>query len=308
MGPYKVPYQKKYRFFLTLVDDHSRYTWLYLLQNKSEALSHLQNFLEYVKCHFSTNIKFISSDNALEFTSADCQQFFQSNGILHQTSCVNRPQQNARAERKHRHIHNIARSLRIQANLPLDFWGACVLTAAHLINKLPSPVLANQTPYYILHKTPPEYDHLKVFGCIAFAANPTFTSDKFENRGVPSIFLGYPTLKKGYLLLNLLTQKLFICRDVVFQETIFPFHSSSNPKFMQPIPPTVPNIQPCDHDFFGDNSDDVDVFHDSQVEESSVMSPVSSSSPAPSSCQSETLPPSLVPRRYPATCSTDLAS
>lgn len=67
-GPYKVPYQSRYRFFLTLVDDHSRHTWLYLLQNKSGALPHLQSFLEYLKGHFYTSIKFIRSDNALEFT------------------------------------------------------------------------------------------------------------------------------------------------------------------------------------------------------------------------------------------------
>lgn len=95
--PYKVPCQNKYRFFLTLVDDHSPHTLLYLLQNKSEALSHLQKILEYAKTHFDKTIKSIRSDNALEFTSAACHQFYHKNGILHHTSCVNRTQQNARA-------------------------------------------------------------------------------------------------------------------------------------------------------------------------------------------------------------------
>lgn len=43
-GPYKVPYESKYRYFLTLVDVHSRTTWIYLLQLKSEALTHLKIF------------------------------------------------------------------------------------------------------------------------------------------------------------------------------------------------------------------------------------------------------------------------
>ena len=46
-------------------------------------------------------------------------------GIIHQTSCIGTPQQNERVKRKHRHILNIARSLRFQGNLPIQFWGVC---------------------------------------------------------------------------------------------------------------------------------------------------------------------------------------
>lgn len=86
-GPYKVPYKSKYRYFLTLVDDHSRTTWIYLLQLKSEALAHLKSFLEYAFTHFNKKIKHIRSDNALEFDSLACQQFFSAHGILHQKTC-----------------------------------------------------------------------------------------------------------------------------------------------------------------------------------------------------------------------------
>lgn len=64
-GPYRVPYKSKYRYFLTLVDDYSRNTWIYLLQLKSDALAFMKKFLEYAFTHFGKKIKYIRSDNAL---------------------------------------------------------------------------------------------------------------------------------------------------------------------------------------------------------------------------------------------------
>ena len=215
--------RKKYRFFLTIVDDCTRTTWVYLLQYKSDSLSTLETFYNYVVTHFDCKIKHIRSDNALEFQDSPCEQFFSQKGIQHQTSCADRPQQNARVERKHRHILEIARSLRFQSGLPLSSWGDCVMTAVHLINRLPTPVLGNKTPYEVLFHAPPTYDHLRVFGCLAFASNPQHSSDKFQPRGVTCTFLGYPSSQKGYKLLNLLTNQTFVSRDVMFHETIFPY-------------------------------------------------------------------------------------
>lgn len=65
-GPYKVPTKGNHRYFLTLVDDHSRYTWITLLAYKSDFLSAFQTFHNYVKNQFATTVKQIRSDNALD--------------------------------------------------------------------------------------------------------------------------------------------------------------------------------------------------------------------------------------------------
>ena len=206
------------------------------MQQKSQALQLLETFSNYVQNHFNTSIKVLRIDNALEFDSQQRQDFFGRLGIIHQTTCVDKLQQNGVAERKHRDLLEMARALRLQATLPLYFWGHCILTATHLINKLPTPVLGNLTPYEALLQKRPDYSMLRVFGCLAFAANPDRIRDKLYPKGVPCVFLGYPQSQKGYKLLNLLTHKMFVSQDVTFVEHIFPYSPYSYAQCMQPIP------------------------------------------------------------------------
>lgn len=92
-------------------------------------------------------VKCFRTDNGTEFTQHKLQDLFSTNGILHQRSVPYVPQQNARVERKHRHLIETARSLRIHGFLPLNLWGECILTATYLINLLPSSVLQWKTPF-----------------------------------------------------------------------------------------------------------------------------------------------------------------
>lgn len=144
-------------------------------------------------------------------------------GDLHQTSCVNTPHQNGRVERKHRHILNVARSLLFQANLPVSFWGESVLAAAHLINRTPSKLLEGKTPYECLYGKRLEYNNIKLFGCLSFAHQARRDKDKFGARSRKCIFVGYPFGKKSWKLFDMDKSELFVSRDVVFDETVFPY-------------------------------------------------------------------------------------
>ncbi|KAL8121683.1 hypothetical protein AgCh_018423 [Apium graveolens] len=162
---------------------------------------------------FKKKAQIIRSDNVLEFDDSKCKTLFDHLGIVHQIFCSDRPQQNGRVERKHRNILEMARALRFQAALPLQFWEDCVLVATHITNRLPTPLLKNKTPYELLYKKEPNYGYMRSFGCLAFAHNPGREKDKFKAKGTPCIFIGYSAKQKGYKLQNLLTGTSFVSRD-----------------------------------------------------------------------------------------------
>jgi transposase InsO family protein len=79
-----------------------------------------QNFHAYAK-------KVIRTDNGTEYVNIAFGAFLYHQGILHQTFFPDTPPQNGMAERKNRHILEVARSLMYTINAPKFFWGEAVL-------------------------------------------------------------------------------------------------------------------------------------------------------------------------------------
>ena len=67
-------------------------------------------------------------------------------GIIHQSSCIDTPQQNGVAKQKNRHVLDVARSIMFTMNVPKIFWGEVNLTSVYLINRMPFKTLQLQTP------------------------------------------------------------------------------------------------------------------------------------------------------------------
>lgn len=225
-GPHKTQTHLGARFFLTIVDDFTRCTWVFLMKHKSETQHILKSFINFAHTQFHVHVKAVRVDNGSEFLTM--KNFFKFHGIKYQHTCVYTPQQNGVVERKHRHILTVARALMFQSCLHLHFWGECVLTAVYLINRLPSPLISNKTHFEMLYNRPPSLNHLKVSGCLSYAT-VVHHIHKFESRAKRCVFVGYLTGQKGYKLYDLESKQFFVSRDVKFHETTFPFFSTSTP-------------------------------------------------------------------------------
>lgn len=99
--------------------------------------------------------------------------------------------------------------------------------AAHITNLLPAQPLQHISLHFKLYNITTDYSSLHTFGCTYFPHLPIQTSGKFHPIYDLCIFLGYPSHTKGYKCYNPITHKIIISRNVIFDETIFPFKNNS---------------------------------------------------------------------------------
>uniref|UniRef100_A0A2N9J9M1 Integrase catalytic domain-containing protein n=1 Tax=Fagus sylvatica TaxID=28930 RepID=A0A2N9J9M1_FAGSY len=198
-GPAPIVSYTGFKYYLVLVDEFTKFTWTYLLKHKSDTLQVFTQFHAMVHTQFSLPIKTFRTDCGGEFTSTKFNQFCANHGIIHQLSCPHTPQQN-------------------------------VSTAAHLINRLPTPNLKQKTPWELLFHKPPDIQYLRTFGCQCFPLLTPYTAHKLHPKTISCVFLGYPTNTKGYLCLDPVTKRVYTSRHVLFNEHVFPglIHTSDS--------------------------------------------------------------------------------
>ena len=148
------------KYFLTLIDDRTRYCYVYLLRSKDEALEMFQHFKNEVKNQLDRKIKAIRSDRGGEY-EAPFGDFCSQHGIIHQTTAPYSPQQNGVAERKNKTLKEMMNALLLSYGLPHNMWGEAILSSNYILNRIPHKK-TNKSSYELWKGQRLSYKYLKV--------------------------------------------------------------------------------------------------------------------------------------------------
>ena len=239
-GPFHVDSVGGSRYFVTFVDDYSRYVTVFMIKSKSEAFDKFVDFVIMSENKFGVKVqdfelegelglklKKFRSDGGGEYISNRFLEFCNWRGIEKQITVPYTPQQNGVAERMNRTLVEMARSMLHHANCSLDLWAEAVSTAAYLRNRCPTAAFQGATPFERWCGEKPDVEHLRIFGCHVYTHVPDEKRRKLEPKAMRGVFVGYPDGTKGYKIFIPETKKMLCSRDVQFLEKSF---SSPDPR------------------------------------------------------------------------------
>jgi hypothetical protein len=183
------------------MDDYSRFTWVFFLQEKSQTQETLKRFLRQAQNEFRLRIKKVRSDNGTEFKNSQIEGFLEE-GIRHDFSSPYTPQQNGFVERKNITLLDMARTMLDEYKTPDRFWAEAINTACYSINRLYLHWILKKTSYELLTGKKPNVSYFRVFGSKCFILIKIGRNSKFAPKAVEGFLLGYDWVV-AMLLLNL---------------------------------------------------------------------------------------------------------
>lgn len=235
------------KYFATFIDDHSRYTEIVVLRNRSEILNAFKDYKRRVEKETGHQIKKLRTDNTLEYKSKDFSDFLRREGISRQLSVEYTPQQNV-AERANRTLVEMSRCLILQTNLPKSLWAEMVNTAAFIRNRCPSKILGDKTPFELWNNRKPFIGFMKIIGSKAIALEKGRRLSKFEPKGIEYVLVGYSNESKAYRLWQRGTRKIIKSRDVRFIEEVGESLRRSTEISLLPLEPNLDQYKIPDDD------------------------------------------------------------
>uniref|UniRef100_A0A2N9IQ42 Integrase catalytic domain-containing protein n=1 Tax=Fagus sylvatica TaxID=28930 RepID=A0A2N9IQ42_FAGSY len=229
-GPMNVKARHGASYFLTFIDDYTRYGYVQLIAHRYEALDCFKRFVAEVENQHEKSLKALRTDRGREYLSDQFKDLCEEKGIRRQLTISNTPQQNGVAERRNRTLLDMVRSMMAQANLPISFWGDALLTAAYILNRVPSQSVSS-TPYELWKGQKPNLEHLRPWGSAGFVHSTAHKYGKLGPRARKHIFIRYSDSSKGYVMYGEhpnggMTE--IESRDIDFIETDFPSIGDAN--------------------------------------------------------------------------------
>ncbi|RVW18326.1 Retrovirus-related Pol polyprotein from transposon TNT 1-94 [Vitis vinifera] len=194
------------KYFISFIDDFSRYMYLYILNNKNEALDAFKVFKAEVEKQYGKQIKIVRSDRGGEYygryledgqSPGPFAKFLQEHGIVAQYTMPGSPDQNGVAERRNRTLLDMVRSMLSSSKLPKFLWTEALKTAVYILNRVPTKAIP-KTPFELLKGWKPSLRHMRVWGCSFEVRIYNPQKKKLDPRTISGYFIGYAEKSKGY--------------------------------------------------------------------------------------------------------------
>ncbi|GJX55505.1 retrovirus-related pol polyprotein from transposon TNT 1-94 [Tanacetum coccineum] len=143
------------KYILVIVDDYSRFTWVYFLRTKDEAPDMIIDFVNQVQRNLKASILMIRTDNGTEFKNEKLRAFYAKLGIVHKTLIARTPQQNGVVERRNRKLIEAAQTMLIFSKAPKFMWAEAIATACFTQKRSIVHTRHNKTPYELIRGRKP---------------------------------------------------------------------------------------------------------------------------------------------------------
>lgn len=137
-GQINVQARGGFKYFITFIDDYSRYGYIYLMRCKSECVKKFREYKAKTKKLLGKCLKILRSDHGGEYFLGEFRDYLAAKEITSQLSAPGMPQQNGIVERRNRTIMDMVRSMISYSNLPISFWGHALETVVYIFNLVPS--------------------------------------------------------------------------------------------------------------------------------------------------------------------------
>uniref|UniRef100_A0ACD5XRG8 Uncharacterized protein n=1 Tax=Avena sativa TaxID=4498 RepID=A0ACD5XRG8_AVESA len=217
-GPIKLTTAGGNQYFLLVVDDCTRYMWLELLKSKDEAFARFRKIQALAEAKQQCRLRAFRSDRGGEFNSGEIKAWCAQEGVEHFTTAPYSPQQNGVVERRNQTVVEMARCMLKGMSMPAMFLGEAVKCAVYVLNRAPTRSLNGVTPYEAWHRRKPTVEHLRTFGCVAHMKRTGPGITKLSDRSILTVFVGYEEGSKAYRVYDPVGGKLYVTRDVAFEE------------------------------------------------------------------------------------------
>ena len=163
------------KFYVTFIDDYSKFTRVYLLRNKDEAFDMFLSYKVEVENQLHRKIKRIRFDRGGEYIPLN--DYCEREGIIHEVTPPYSLESNGVVERKNMTLKEMMNFLLVSASAPDNLWDEAILFPCHLYNRIPYKK-SSRTPYELWKGHAPHLKYLKVLGCLAKVMLPNHKKRK----------------------------------------------------------------------------------------------------------------------------------